>query len=50
MKINNLILAGLISLAVNPISGQPVSEKRSFTKTMPLEKDGKVEIKTPSIL
>lgn len=44
MKIYNLILAGLISLAVNPMSGQPISEKRSFTKTMPFAKDGKVEI------
>ncbi len=45
MKLINAVFAGLISLMLNPLSAQSVSEKRSFTRSMPLEKDARLEIK-----
>jgi hypothetical protein len=45
MKLKNVIFAGLISLMLNPLSAQSVSEKRSFIRSIPLEKDARLEIK-----
>jgi hypothetical protein len=45
MKLKNVIFAGLISLILYPLSAQSVSEKRSFVRSMPLEKDARLEIK-----
>jgi hypothetical protein len=44
MKHKYVIFAGLISLVLTPLSAQSVSEKRSFTKSLPLEKDSRLEI------
>jgi hypothetical protein len=44
MKHELVIFAGLISLMLTPLSAQTVSEKRSFMKSMPLEKDSRLEI------
>jgi hypothetical protein len=45
MKHKYLIFAGLISLMLTPLSAQSVSEKRSFIRSMPLEKNARFEIK-----
>jgi hypothetical protein len=44
MKHKYIIFAGLISLILTPLSAQSVSEKRSYMKSMPLEKDSRLEI------
>jgi hypothetical protein len=44
MKIKLAIFTGLISLILTPLSAQSVSEKRSFMKSMPLEKGSRLEI------
>lgn len=44
MKHKYVIFTVLISLILTPLSAQSVSEKRSFTKSLPLEKDSRLEI------
>jgi len=44
MKSKILLFTGLILLLVYPLSAQSVSEKRSFTKSLPLSKDARMEV------
>jgi hypothetical protein len=45
MKSKIVLFTGLIFLIINPLSAQSVSEKRSYTKSLPLVKDARLEIK-----
>jgi hypothetical protein len=44
MKYKNVMFTGLILLLACPLSAQSVSEKRSFTKSLPLSKDARLEV------
>jgi hypothetical protein len=44
MKYKNVMFTGLILLLAYHLSAQSVSEKRSFTKSLPLSKDARLEV------
>jgi hypothetical protein len=44
MRSKNILITGFLLLLVYPLSAQSVSEKRSFTKSIPLVKDARLEV------
>jgi hypothetical protein len=44
MRSRNILITGLFLLLAYPLSSQSVSEKRSFTKSVPLSNDARLEV------
>ncbi len=44
MRSKNILITGFILFLALPVSAQSVSEKRSFTKSIPLKKDTRLEV------
>lgn len=44
MKSKNILFTALLFLIVFPLSAQPVSEKRSYMRSMPLGRDSRLEV------
>lgn len=45
MRSKNILITGFLFLLAYPLSAQSVSEKRSFTKSIPLSNDARLEVK-----